>query len=107
MQVMRQWSGVIAALILALAGGVMVGELHVLGSTFLVLGLAAAGWQAWMIKKEAGDPYDLNKLWDSPLPEDIQPEDVPYELDQAYCHRCGHIVPEDFARCPDCGEPVR
>lgn len=104
MQVFRQWSGVIASLILALCGGFLAG---VLGIMMVVLGLASAAYQAWMIRKAAGDPYDLNKLWDSPLPEDIQPEDALQEPENAYCHRCNHIVPEGYARCPDCGERVR
>ena len=104
MKVFRQWSGVIASLIVALCGGVLAG---VLGVFLLLFGLTAAAWQAWMIRKEAGDPYDLNKLWDAPLPEDIQPEEVTHAPENAYCHRCNHIVPEGFARCPDCGERVR
>jgi uncharacterized paraquat-inducible protein A len=105
----RQWAGVIASLILA-GSGFLVSfgkEAHYFGLIFGSVGLVAAAWQAWQVKKDMGDPYDLNKLWDSPLPEDIQPEVADFEPDQAYCHRCGHIVPDDFARCPDCGEPVR
>jgi hypothetical protein len=104
----RQWAGVIASLILAGAGFfVSFGEAHIFGLLFGSVGLVAAAWQAWQVKKDMGDPYDLNKLWDSPLPEDIQPESSDYEPDQAYCHRCNHIVPAEFARCPDCGEWVR
>ena len=108
MKFFRQWSGVIASLVLAGFGGlVSLGEGHLFGLLLMAVGLLAAAWQAWQVRKEMGDPYDLSKLWESPLPEDIQPEDIPYELDQAYCHRCGHIVPPEFARCPDCGTPVR
>jgi uncharacterized paraquat-inducible protein A len=108
MKFFRQWGGVIASLILAGCGWVFSqGEWHLFGLMFMGVGLAFAAWQAWQVKKDMGDPYDLNKLWDSPLPEDIQPEAADYEPDQAYCHRCNHIVPAEFARCPDCGERVR
>ena len=108
MKFFRLWSGVIASLVISASGAfVSFGEAHIFGLMLMCIGLLGAVWQAWQIRKEQGDPYDLNKLWDSPLPEDIQPEDALYEPDQAYCHRCGHIVPDDFARCPDCGEPVR
>jgi hypothetical protein len=104
----RRWAGVIAALVVAGSGWLFsLGEWHLFGLLFMAVGLAFAAWQAWEVKKDLGDPYDLNKLWDSPLPEDIQPEELPYELDQAYCHRCNHIVPDDFARCPNCGEWMR
>lgn len=108
MKFFRQWSGVIAALVISASGAfVSFGEAHFFGLMLMWVALLAAAWLAWQVKKEMGDPYDLNKLWDSPLPEDIQPEGTDYEPDQAYCHRCGHIVPDDFARCPDCGELVR
>ena len=81
--------------------------MRVFGTLLLLMGLFAAGYQAIMLRRAVGDPYDLNKLWDAPLPEDMQPEDVVHEPENAYCHRCNHIVPEGFARCPDCGERVR
>lgn len=58
------------------------------------------------------DPYDLSRLWDSPLPdrttparsleiEEAEREDENPKL--AYCHRCGSSMPKAYAVCPGCG----
>lgn len=108
MQVFRRWGGVIASVILAATGlFVSFGEAHLFGLLFMGVGLVAAAWQAWQVKKELGDPYDLTKLWDAPLPEDIQPEAAETLPEEAYCHRCDQLVPREFARCPNCGEWMR
>jgi len=110
----RRYAGLTAALILALAGGVLVGGHVLLGAVLLVVGLAAAGWQAWNLWRTRSDPYDLSRLWEEPFPgepaaeaDEEFPDDEDRKLDLRYCHACGHSVPPPYAFCPECGRPLR
>jgi len=109
----RRAAGLIAALILLLAGGALVGGDPILGGALLVVGAGASVWQGWQLWKSRRDPYDLSRLWDDPLPGD-EPEEEPdpdsfYTEDDGtlYCHGCGHAVPATLARCPECGRQLR
>lgn len=107
MKRMRESVGLIAALLLTLLGGFLTGS-SLLGKILFVVGLILAVWQGLVLWRRFRDPYNLDQLWDSPFPEDIQPdEDHHFDPEMAYCHRCGHAVPEPYARCPDCGTAVR
>jgi uncharacterized paraquat-inducible protein A len=61
-------------------------------------------FQGLRLWKTRPDRYDLNTLWEAPFPEEIQPDEMhPYDA-QAYCPNCHSIVPEQFAKCPECGQ---
>jgi Predicted nucleic acid-binding protein, consists of a PIN domain and a Zn-ribbon module len=114
MAAFRRYAGLIAALLLALAGGVLVGGVPILGGLLLLLGLGLAAWQGWNLWRTRPDPYDLNRLWEEPFPDEPLPEadesfpdEEDRELDLRYCHACGHAVPPPYATCPDCGRPLR
>lgn len=108
---LRQAAGLIAALILALAGGVLVGGSPLLGGALLVVGLGAGAWQAWQLWRNRRDPYDLSRLWEHDSSND-EPEESADEDDWQgngepellYCHHCGHGVPPPHVRCPECGQ---
>lgn len=107
MQGFRNAAGLIAAVILAGLGGLLVPGSPLVGGTLCLVGIAAAVWQGLRLKQNRTDPYDLKKLWDT----DDEPE-TPVADDEtdpdatAYCHRCGHAVTRNYARCPDCGSPL-
>jgi hypothetical protein len=113
MRTFRRAAGLIAALLLMLAGGFLAGGAPLAGAALLVVGGAAAVWQGAILWRERRDPYDLNRLWDDPFPEDApEPEPDPdsfYTEDDGtlYCHGCGHAVPAPLAFCPECGRQLR
>lgn len=102
----RRAAGLIAALVLALAGGFFVVGSPLLGAALLVIGLGAGAWQAWRLWQNRRDPYDLSRLWEHEEPEETA-EEYPMEdngePELLYCHNCGHGVPPPHARCPECG----
>ena len=59
----------------------------------------------WLRRRR--DPYDLSKLWETPVPEetpDPEPDPGgPHDDDLLYCHRCGAAMSGQFAVCPGCG----
>ena len=110
MQKLRRAAGLISALVLFLAGAVLIGPVPFLGLPVMLTGGAAAIWQAWRLwgtRPAPSDPYDLSRLWeDDTLDED--PEDMlTDEEGTLYCHHCGHAVAGPFARCPECGAKLR
>lgn len=115
MSQLRRSAGLIAALILALTGGVFVGGSPLLGGALLLVGLGAAIYQARQLfeRQPRADPYDLNRLWEQPAPEpddDAPDEEADALIDDdgtVYCYGCGHAVPPPFARCPECGRQLR
>lgn len=66
-------------------------------------GLGAVIWQGVRMWRERPDPYDLNRLWDTPPPEPDQPQEAFGDEDLIYCHRCGISMPETHSICPKCG----
>ena len=114
MQKFRDNAGLIAsALLFALGLGILL-VLPIVGTMLALLGLGFTVWQGIALWKARRGRYDLSTLWDAPLPErrPISYDDEPDEsaLDDpdqmAYCHLCGHAVPLDYARCPECGNPL-
>lgn len=108
MQTVRKASALIASLlIVTLACGLLVEGFASVGIPLIVVGLLASIWQIKRLYAAREDPYDLKRLFDPP-PSDDQPEDeYPEDGDVPLCHHCGHAVAKPFARCPECGTPVR
>ena len=110
MAALRQAAGLIAALILALAGGALVGGSPLLGGALLVVGLGAGAWQAWQLWQSRRDPYDLSRLWEEREDEPEETADESgwdgEEAELLYCHNCGHGVPPPHVRCPECGQTL-
>ena len=114
MQKLRDSAALIAALVLFALGLGLLLILPIVGTMFAVLGLGIALWQGRALWQARQSRYDLKTLWDAPLPDrqPIQYDDQPDEsaLDDpdtmAYCHLCGHAVPLDYSRCPECGNPL-
>jgi hypothetical protein len=78
------------------------------GLLLFFVGLVLAVWQSLAMARNRPDPYDLSRLWETePEPADEPDEDWGDSKDLGYCYSCGHAVPEPYARCPDCGRPVR
>lgn len=67
------------------------------------IGLGVVVWQGVQMWRERPDPYDLNRLWDTPPAEPDQPKETPDDGDLIYCHRCGVSMSEAHAICPQCG----
>lgn len=113
MSSVRRWSAVIASLLIAALGWLLLfGGSPLFGLPVLALGLGLAAWKGVRIWRSRPDPYDLSKLWERE-PEGYDPEiDQPEEegeesREHAFCHNCGHAVARPFARCPDCGNPLQ
>ena len=73
------------------------------GLTVCGIGLGAVVWQGVQMWREREDPYDLNKLWDTPPPEPDTPAKAPTDATLIYCHRCGSSMSEAYSTCPQCG----
>ena len=115
MQAFRDNAGLIASvLLLALGIGLFFVSFPIVGTMLVLLGLALSIWQGIGLWKARQNRYDLKTLWDAPLPdrEPLRYDETPDEdtVDDpdamAYCHICGHAVPLDYSRCPDCGNPL-
>ncbi len=109
MQVFRKSAGLIASILLAGMGCLMLfGGMRLVGMPLFFAGLALALWQGITLTQNRPDPYDLSRLWETePEPADEPDEDWDGDKSLGYCDGCGHSVPEPYARCPDCGRPVR
>ena len=109
MNILRKFVGVIAAVLVLAMGVGLLWVLPIFGAMLLFLGIGLTLWQARELWRQREDPYDLGKLWEAPLPEETPDEPDESVLDgdsMAYCHLCGHAVPLDYARCPECGNPL-
>ena len=110
MGAMRQASGLVAAVLVALVGFVFAWNgTALVALPLLIVGLGAAAWQGRLLILARRDPYDLTRLWDTPAADADPVEEPPLveEGDLPMCHNCGHAVRGAFARCPDCGNPLR
>jgi hypothetical protein len=74
-----------------------------LGAAICGIGFGAVVWQGVQMWREREDPYDLNKLWDTPPPEPDTPTKTSADATLIYCHRCGSSMSEVHAICPQCG----
>jgi hypothetical protein len=111
MKVLRKAAGLIGAILVVAFGGALLLVTPIFGAMLGVAGVGLLVWQVRALWKSREDPYDLKKLWDAPVPiegDAIEEPDESYlEADSlAYCHRCGHAVPDGYARCPGCGSPL-
>lgn len=108
MDFLRKSSALIASLLITATGVGLLFALPIFGTMMLIAGLGLTIWQCIVLWKSREDPYDLKKLWDSPVPMDNElPEEPTLDDDaMAYCHNCGHAVPLTYARCPECGTPL-
>lgn len=115
MQKLRDSAGAIAAfLLIGLGLGLAFSTFPIVGAMLLCFGVGLGVWQGVAVWKARQNRYDLSTLWDAPLPErrpiayDEEPdEDTVDDPDaMAYCHLCGHAVPLDYSRCPECGNPL-
>jgi hypothetical protein len=99
---LRKFASLIAALLIAATGAGLFFAAPIFGTMLALAGLGLALWQGIVLWKDREDPYDLKKLWDSPVPlDDDTPDEAALEADaMAYCHYCGHAVPSD------CGNPL-
>jgi hypothetical protein len=104
----RKLSGLIAALILAGMGGLLVSLHPFLGGTFAIMGLGLAAWQGWALWRNRApdqDPYDLNSLWDTTeLEETDEPDDDIFVRDGSalLCRHCGEAIGGGLRVCPHC-----
>lgn len=110
MQKLRRAAGLISALVLFLAGAVLIGPVPYFGLPVMLVGGAASIYQAWRLwgsRPAPTDPYDLSRLWEEE-PLDDDPEDLLMDdTGTLYCHHCGHAVPAPYATCPECGHRLR
>ncbi|MGC4047686.1 MAG: hypothetical protein QM758_28165 [Armatimonas sp.] len=105
---LRKFAALIASLLIAATGAGIFLVAPIFGTMMALCGLGLVIWQGIVLWRSREDPYDLKKLWDSPVPidEDV-PDESPVEEDaMAFCHVCGHAVPLNYARCPECGNPL-
>jgi hypothetical protein len=72
------------------------------GAVISGIGLGAAIWQGVQMWREREDPYDLNRLWDTPPAEPETPQETPDDASLVYCHRCGASMSDVHAICPQC-----
>ena len=109
MQFFRKGAGLIASVLVAGMGALLCfSSLSLVGIPLFLIGLALAVWQGAVLVRNRPDPYDLSRLWEAePEPADEPDEDWGDNKSLGFCHGCGHAVPEPYARCPDCGRPVR
>ena len=107
MAAFRQSAGLIAAVLVAAFGGLLAFSTPVLGAALLVVGIVAVLWQGRQLLDARRDRYDLSRLWErEPEPPD-EPDESDLEDDGTlYCHACGHAVPRQFHRCPECNRPL-
>ena len=108
---MRRASGLVAALLILLAGiASLRGPALPFGIVLTTLGIAGVVWQIRLLRASRVDPYDLKLLYapDTTGDTDDQPEvDYLEEDGVPYCHHCGHAVSQPYSRCPECGNAVR
>jgi hypothetical protein len=108
-QVFRKCAGLIASILVVGMGCMLCfSGVALVGIPLLFVGLALAVWQTVVLVRNRPDPYDLSRLWETePEPAEEPDEDWGDNKELGFCHNCGHAVPEPYARCPDCGTPVR
>jgi hypothetical protein len=111
MATVRKSAGLIAALLLIAIGLVNLrGSGLPFGIVLTLAGVAGFVWQVKVLMASRQDRYDLKRLYDDPYPGEDQPEEFDWQHganEFPICHRCGHAVAKEFARCPDCGSQVR
>lgn len=109
MQVFRKTAGLIASILVAGMGCLLLfSGLSVVGVPLFFAGLGLAVWQGVTLARNRQDPYDLSRLWETePESPDEPDEEWGDDTSLGFCHGCGHAVPEPYARCPECGRPVR
>jgi len=73
------------------------------GASICGIGLGAVVWQGFRMWREREDPYDLNRLWDTPPAEPETPTHTAEGADLIYCPRCGTSRTQAYANCPECG----
>jgi hypothetical protein len=107
--VFRKSARLIASILVAGMGCLLFfSGVAIVGAPLFVVGIALSIWQVIVLVQNRPDPYDLSRLWETePEPADEPDEDWDDTENLGYCHGCGHSVPEPYARCPDCGRPVR
>ncbi len=107
MAAFRRAAGLIAAFLVSAFGGVLLLGTPLLGAPLLLAGLGAALWQTRQLLAARRDPYDLSRLWEpAPEPPAEADEDAVEDEGTLYCHSCGHAVPRQFHRCPECQRPL-
>ncbi len=96
---------------LVLAGFAALAPLPGRGRLLLMLGLGVAGLGgivAWWVRRRE-DRYDLNRLWEEPLPsEDEAYQDHLPEGEEGapYCGWCNEVYPAGTFRCRHCGRAL-
>jgi hypothetical protein len=96
MQSFRRAAGLIAALLLTLAGGFFIGGEPILGLALTIVGLIALVWQIRALLASRTDPYDLRQLYAPQYDEDTPIEEVE-------CPHCYARVGPPYDLCPECG----
>ena len=107
MATFRRTAGLIAALLVAAFGAIVLPGSRLIGAALLAVGIGAALWQIRELFDARRDPYDLSRLWErEPEPPDEPDETLTEDEGTLYCHSCGHAVPRQFHRCPECHRPL-
>jgi hypothetical protein len=108
MNALRRAAGLIAALLVAGSGGLLVAGAPAIGGLLLLVGGGLAAWQGWRLWQSRRDPYDLGRLQErEPDPPEEADEDAIVDPDgTTYCHHCGHAVPPPLRVCPECGRSL-
>lgn len=101
----------VASVTLACFSATLFGVAPPLALVGIVIGLAAAGYQGLQMWRERRDPYDLSRLWDTPLnsaelDKAEEPEEDGKTRTLALCHRCGASMSTRYSICPHCGVPL-
>jgi hypothetical protein len=104
MRTWRKLSGLLAGIALMAFGAMLVVHLPIIGVMTVICGFFFTLYQIVLLRQGDADPYDLRRLWDTPPPDEEDPDDIPSSPnDPLYCHHCGCAVPSHLHRCPECG----
>lgn len=107
MTTLRQAAGLIAAVLVAAFGFALMSASTFLGGGLVVVGAIIGVWHLRNLAQARRNPYDLSRLWErEPEPPDEADETQVEDEGTLYCHGCGHAVPHQFHRCPDCNRPL-